>query len=163
MRPTTTGRCLSWRAARRARSWGTPAPPRLRSRGRPATGCTGRGSKPCWARRPRLPPCALSCLLPGLRLRCADAPAVPATAACRDACKQEKQCITDKCYAEAAAAYPPLSGGGARLTLPWLMRRATGANVRLVVMLRDPVERLHASFWHYDHVSPTPPPPSGCT
>ena len=71
--------------------------------------------------------------------------------ACRDDCKQQQPCIKDTCYARAAAKYPPLSGGGAGLTLPWLIRRATGRNVRLVVLLRDPVERLHVSFWHHEH------------
>lgn len=78
-------------------------------------------------------------------------PWIEAILKCRDACQQKQPCIADTCYAEAAAAYPPLSGGGAKLTLPWLMRQAMGKNVRLIIMLRDPVERLHAAFWHYEH------------
>lgn len=37
------------------------------------------------------------------------------------------------------------------MTLPFLMRRAMGRNIRLIVMLRDPVDRLHAAFWAGDH------------
>lgn len=37
------------------------------------------------------------------------------------------------------------------MTLPYLMRRAMGRNIRLIVMLRDPVDRLHAAFWAGDH------------
>eukprot|EP00755_Sulcionema_specki_P013716 Sspe_Gene.54726::Locus_30175_Transcript_1_1_Confidence_1.000_Length_1092::g.54726::m.54726/K08106/CHST15; N-acetylgalactosamine 4-sulfate 6-O-sulfotransferase len=35
---------------------------------------------------------------------------------------------------------------------PWLLRAVHGEKrVRLIVMVRDPVERVHSSFWFYDH------------
>jgi hypothetical protein len=76
-----------------------------------------------------------------------------AMTACREGtCKQDKACIERRCYADAAAAWHPIRGGdGASLTTPFLMRLAMGANVKLVVLLRDPVERLHAAFWGGDH------------
>ena len=56
--------------------------------------------------------------------------------------------MDDTCYAKSNAV--PV-GGEAGLTLPWLMRAALGANVKHVVLLRDPVERLHAAFYGYHH------------
>ena len=44
-----------------------------------------------------------------------------------------------------------MRGDGSALDTPHLMRLAMGSNVRLVVLLRDPVERLHAAFWAHDH------------
>jgi len=38
------------------------------------------------------------------------------------------------------------------ISQPWLLRQALGGgNARFVVLLRDPVERLHAAFWNYHH------------
>lgn len=37
------------------------------------------------------------------------------------------------------------------MTVPYLMRRAMGRHIKLIVMLRDPVDRLHAAFWAGDH------------
>lgn len=74
--------------------------------------------------------------------------------ACRESCKQEGSCISDSCYAEAQEKWHPIRGDGSQLSTPWLMRLAMGTNIKLVVMLRDPVERLHAAFWgghHYHH------------
>lgn len=73
--------------------------------------------------------------------------------ACRtDDCDGGKQpCVDETCYAKATATSPPLDGGGAGLSLPFLLRAAHGANVKLMVLLRNPVDRLHAAFWHYEH------------
>jgi hypothetical protein len=60
-------------------------------------------------------------------------------------------CITARCYEAATAAWHPIRGDGSSLDTPHLMRLAMGANVRLIVLLRDPVERLHAAFWAHDH------------
>eukprot|EP00756_Hemistasia_phaeocysticola_P022232 Hpha_TRINITY_DN15820_c1_g5::TRINITY_DN15820_c1_g5_i1::g.187133::m.187133 len=36
--------------------------------------------------------------------------------------------------------------------MPWLLRGVQGTErIRLVAILREPVQRLHAAFWHYDH------------
>lgn len=78
-------------------------------------------------------------------------PWITAVLQCRETCAQKQPCIQDRCYKEAGEAYPPLSGGGAKLTIPYYLRRVTGKNVRLVIMLRDPTERLHSSFWYYEH------------
>ncbi len=64
-------------------------------------------------------------------------------------CAQKQPCVDERCYAR-AAQQPP--GGGANLTLPWLLRAVLGGgNAKLVVLLRDPVERLHAAYFHYFH------------
>jgi N-acetylgalactosamine 4-sulfate 6-O-sulfotransferase len=72
---------------------------------------------------------------------------------CREAdCDNGKQpCVDDTCYAKATALSPPLAGGGAGLSLPWVMRAAHGRNAKFIVVLRDPVERLHAAFYFYEH------------
>lgn len=75
--------------------------------------------------------------------------------ACRENdCDNGKQpCVDDTCYARANEV--PV-GGGANLTLPYLLRAALGAgNAKLVVLLRDPVERLHAAYHYYDHYGRT--------
>ena len=70
--------------------------------------------------------------------------------ACREKdCDNKQPCIDQTCYAKANEV--PV-GGGANLTLPYLMRAALGAgNAKLIVLLRDPVERLHAAFFNYEH------------
>ena len=68
-----------------------------------------------------------------------------------ETCKQDNTCIASKCYDAAAAAWHPVRGDGSALDTPHLMRLAMGANVRLIVLLRDPVERFHAAFWAHDH------------
>ena len=40
---------------------------------------------------------------------------------------------------------------GARVEVPHLVKAMQGSNVRLVAMLRNPVDRLHASFYFHDH------------
>jgi len=71
---------------------------------------------------------------------------------CRtDGCNTEQACVEARCYKEAAESAHPLSGGGANITLPWLMRAAHGEHAKFIVMLRDPVERFHAAFWTYEH------------
>jgi hypothetical protein len=75
-----------------------------------------------------------------------------AMATCRkEACKQDGACIAARCYTESAAAWHPMRGDGASITLPYLMRYALGANVKHVVLVRDPVERLHAAYWGGHH------------
>ncbi len=66
-------------------------------------------------------------------------------------CAEDKECIATKCYEIAANAWHPLAGDGSALSTPYLMRLAMGATIKLVVMLRDPVLRLHAAFWGGDH------------
>ena len=73
---------------------------------------------------------------------------------CQSTCKDDAACVADRCYAEAAKAWHPINGDGSKLNTAWLMRLAMGSNIKLIIMLRDPVERLHASFWaghHYQH------------
>lgn len=71
---------------------------------------------------------------------------------CREqTCANNDTCIAATCYAVAERAWHPLAGDGASLTTPYLMRAAMGRNIKMVVVLRDPVERLHASFWGGDH------------
>ncbi len=75
-----------------------------------------------------------------------------AVMACRETtCNNNNTCIAARCYDDAAAAWHPIRGDGSSLTTPFLMRLAYGPNIKLVIMLRDPVERLHASFWGGDH------------
>lgn len=75
-----------------------------------------------------------------------------AMAVCRkEACKEDAACIAARCYQEAAAAWHPTRGDGSSITLPYLMRYALGANVKHVVLVRDPVERLHAAYWGGHH------------
>ena len=66
-------------------------------------------------------------------------------------CKNDMTCIASRCYEDALSAWHPITGDGTALNTPYLLRLALGANVKLVVLLRDPVERLHASFWGGDH------------
>lgn len=40
-------------------------------------------------------------------------PWITAVLKCRDSCQQKQPCIQDRCYKEASAAYPPLSGAQA--------------------------------------------------
>jgi len=70
--------------------------------------------------------------------------------ACREQeCKHKQACVDATCYAKADKV--PV-GGGANLTLPYLLRAVLGAgNAKLLVILRDPVERLHAAFYFYAH------------
>lgn len=72
---------------------------------------------------------------------------------CRESmCMGNATCIALTCYNYTNTLSPPLHGGGAGLTLPRLLRRVYGTyDVRMVVVLRDPVERLHAAFWNYGH------------
>lgn len=69
----------------------------------------------------------------------------------KQTCNENRTCIAEKCYKEAAEVYPPLSGGGIGMTVPYMMRRALGRNVKMIVMLREPAERMHAAFWALDH------------
>ncbi len=66
-------------------------------------------------------------------------------------CKQDTECIRRDCYNASSAAWHPIDGDGGKLNTPYLLRLAMGPNVKLVVILRDPVERLHAAFWGLDH------------
>ena len=70
--------------------------------------------------------------------------------ACRETeCEHKQACVDATCYARADKV--PV-GGGANLTLPYLLRAVLGAgNAKLMVILRDPVERLHAAFYFYHH------------
>ena len=70
--------------------------------------------------------------------------------ACREKeCEHKQACVDATCYAKADKV--PV-GGGANLTLPYLLRAVLGAgNAKLLVILRDPVERLHAAFYFYAH------------
>ena len=70
---------------------------------------------------------------------------------CHQSCKEDAACVADRCYAEASRAWHPINGDGSKLNTAWLMRLALGSNVKLIVMLRDPVERLHAAFWAGHH------------
>ena len=71
---------------------------------------------------------------------------------CRtETCDTKQDCVEQRCYSDAAAVAHPLSGGGVNMTIPWLMRAAHGEHARFVVVLRDPVQRFHASFWTYEH------------
>ena len=72
---------------------------------------------------------------------------------CRETmCMNNATCIAATCYNYTNTVSPPLHGGGSGLTLPRLLRRVYGAyDVRMVVVLRDPVERLHAAYWNYGH------------
>jgi N-acetylgalactosamine 4-sulfate 6-O-sulfotransferase len=72
---------------------------------------------------------------------------------CRERiCSGNTTCIALTCYNYTNTISPPLHGGGVGLTLPRLMRSVYGSfDVRMVVILRDPVERLHAAFWNYEH------------
>ena len=64
-------------------------------------------------------------------------------------CSHKQPCVDETCYAKANRV--PV-GGGANLTLPYLLRAVLGAgNAKLIVLLRNPVERLHAAYFFYDH------------
>lgn len=78
-------------------------------------------------------------------------PDAPAPRAGEETCKQDSKCIASRCYAIASAAWHPVRGDGSALDTPHLMRLAMGANVRLIALVRDPVERFHAAFWAHDH------------
>ena len=74
--------------------------------------------------------------------------------ACHAACPEPKRaCTRAKCFGEALDADRPAFEDD--LQLPDVVRAAydrLGAKLpRLVVVLRDPVERLHAAFWFYGH------------
>lgn len=68
-----------------------------------------------------------------------------------EGCAHDTACVARRCYAEARGAWHPLDGDGSKLSTPWLVRLALGGGVRHVVLLRDPVERLHAAFWAGHH------------
>ena len=73
---------------------------------------------------------------------------------CREECAKNSigddvriECIDTTCYARAAVAYK-----GPQLTVPQLLAAVYGKYpLKLVVLLRDPVERLHAAFFNYFH------------
>jgi N-acetylgalactosamine 4-sulfate 6-O-sulfotransferase len=73
---------------------------------------------------------------------------------CREECArtstgddERRACIDGGCYTRAANAYK-----GLRLSVPQLMRSVYRSfPLRMVVVLRDPVERLHTAFWNYEH------------
>ena len=70
--------------------------------------------------------------------------------ACREKeCDHKQACVDETCYAKANEV---AVGGGANLTLPYLLRATLGAgNAKLIVIVRDPVERLHSAFYYYYH------------
>jgi len=71
---------------------------------------------------------------------------------CRETCSNNNTCIDATCYTHTNTVAPPLAGGGANITLPRLLAQVYAKHApRLVVILRDPVERLHAAFHNYFH------------
>ena len=73
---------------------------------------------------------------------------------CREECartssgdEERRACIDGGCYTRAANAYK-----GLRISVPQLVKAVYGEYpLRLLVMLRDPVERLHSAFFGYEH------------
>jgi hypothetical protein len=79
-----------------------------------------------------------------------------------DAFWPQSRCREKDCKGDAACAEHPQTGCFIKadavgyawegITQPWLLRQVLGGgNARFIVLLRDPVERLHASFWNYYH------------
>lgn len=61
-------------------------------------------------------------------------------------------CMSQNCFRQALDEQAQEEARiGARVELPHLLRAMHGTRVRLVALLRDPVERLHASFWFHEH------------
>jgi len=72
---------------------------------------------------------------------------------CREECAMigrdtdRQTCIDETCYARAGAAYK-----GPKISVPRLLKNVySDFPLKLIVLLRDPVERLHTAYFNYHH------------